>query len=80
MAESAHLSLRNGLLLVVESRELGPEDGNCLYPLKGIVLNAQVTDFLSDIIMGLRENAFKKITPMGEKATKGNHESYQGPI
>ena len=41
MAESAHLSLRNGLLLVVESRELGPEDGNCLYPLKGIVLNAQ---------------------------------------
>lgn len=28
-------------LLVVESRESGPEDGNCLYPLKGIVLNAQ---------------------------------------
>ena len=49
MAESAHLPLRNGLPLVVESRESGPEDGNCLYPLKGIVLNAQDHSYESNM-------------------------------
>ena len=41
VAEPARLSRRGGLPLVVESHESGPEDGNRLYPLKSIVLNAQ---------------------------------------